>query len=388
MIFVLLLCIVQIIAQSTTASRVYGQGGSFTQNTANNGGLSASSLNSPNGIALDIVNGIYLSDSNNNRILYFPADNVVATRVYGQAGSFTSNTQNNGGVTASSLLIPKGLTLDSLNNLYVADAGNNRVLFYNSGSTAASRVYGQGGSFNQNLANNGGVSASSLNSPLCVRVDNSGNVYVCDANNNRVLFYSGTSTTATRVYGTGGSFTSPGTGSASATTLLTPQDVTFDSSGKIYISDSGFNRILIFIGTSTTATSVIGQTSLTSSSTGCTSVNLGAPVGLHMLANGNLYVADGNSRVLLFSNGTAIQVYGENGSFTTCGTNNGGISANSLYYPKQITTDSNGYIYISDTFNNRVLYFGTSSTTGTTTRPANSYQIGFSLGILVLLFFI
>ncbi len=50
--------------------------------------------------------------------------------------------------------------------------------------------------------NNGGITANSLKSPSGGFVDSSG-VYIADVGNMRVLFYSGTSTTATRVYGQG-----------------------------------------------------------------------------------------------------------------------------------------------------------------------------------------
>ena len=62
---------------------------------------------------------------------------TTATRVYGQMGSFTTHTANLGGISANSLENPAGLALDSSGNLYVADAYNNRVLFYLSGSTTA-----------------------------------------------------------------------------------------------------------------------------------------------------------------------------------------------------------------------------------------------------------
>ena len=79
--------------------------------------------------------------------------------------------------------------MDSGGNLYVTDYLNNRVLFYPFGSTTATRVYGQGGSFTSNAANNGGVSANSLTQPRAVALDCSGNVYVADIVNNRVLEY-------------------------------------------------------------------------------------------------------------------------------------------------------------------------------------------------------
>ena len=91
---------------------------------------------------------------------------TTADVVYGQLGSFTTNTPNNGGISANSLLFRMAVALDSSGNLYVADANNNRVLFYPAGSTTATRVYGQGGSFTTNTANNGGISANSLKTRL------------------------------------------------------------------------------------------------------------------------------------------------------------------------------------------------------------------------------
>jgi hypothetical protein len=93
------------------------------------------------------------------------AQSTTADVVYGQFGSFTTGAQNNGGISANSLSTPTGSALDSSGNLYVADETNNRVLFYPSGSTTATRVYGQLGSFTTNTANNGGISANSLYDP-------------------------------------------------------------------------------------------------------------------------------------------------------------------------------------------------------------------------------
>src|SRR5271157_3155172 len=53
---------------STTAARVYGQGGSFTTNTANNGGISATSLTAPTGVAVDGSGNLYVADSVNSRV--------------------------------------------------------------------------------------------------------------------------------------------------------------------------------------------------------------------------------------------------------------------------------------------------------------------------------
>ena len=185
-------------AQSTTADVVYGQLGSFTTNTSNKGGISANSLADPFGVALDSSGNLYVAEELNNRVLFYPSGSTTATRVYGQFGSFTTNTANNGGISANSLDIPTGVALDSSGNLYVADEGNSRVLFYPSGSTTATRVYGQLGSFTTNSSNKGGISANSLDNPSAVALDSSANLYVADFNNNRVLLYP--PTTAPGIY--------------------------------------------------------------------------------------------------------------------------------------------------------------------------------------------
>ena len=131
--------------------------------------------------------GLYISDNGNNRVLYYTGIATTATRVYGQGGSFAANTANNGGISADSLNSPKGVAADTT-GLYIADQANNRVLFYPGTVTTATRVYGQAGSFTANVANNGGISAKSLESPCGVGLYSTG-VYIVDSGNNRVLLY-------------------------------------------------------------------------------------------------------------------------------------------------------------------------------------------------------
>jgi DNA-binding beta-propeller fold protein YncE len=114
---------------STTATRVYGQGGSFTTGTADFplGLPSASSLKGPCFVSVDpSTNGIYVTTYEDHRVLFFPSNSLTATRVYGQGDSFTVSLANNGGVTASSLNGPSAATADSAGGLYVADYANHR----------------------------------------------------------------------------------------------------------------------------------------------------------------------------------------------------------------------------------------------------------------------
>ncbi len=155
------------------ADAVLGQP-DFIAYQANNGGVSAQSLNKPGGIAIHLPSGrLYVADTFNNRVLSWPSaasftNHAAADMVFGQGGSFITNTPNNGGSSAGSLDGPTGLAVDSNGNLYVADTDNHRILRFNNppaGDTNADMVFGQGGVFNTNTANKGGVSANSLNWP-------------------------------------------------------------------------------------------------------------------------------------------------------------------------------------------------------------------------------
>ena len=256
-------------AQSTTADVVYGQLGSFTTNNYGAGGINANSLAGPQAVALDSSGNLYVADTYDNRVLFYPAGSTTATRVYGQLGSFTTGTVNNGGISANSLEYPYGVALDGSGNVYVCDYYNNRVLFYPSGSTTATQVYGQFGSFTTGTVNNGGISSNSLEGPIGIALDSSGNLYVIDQINSRALFYPSGSTTATQVYGQLGSFTTnaPNKGGISANSLYYPWGVALDSSGNLYVADHANNRVLLYPPTYTPGIySPVNGSALTSNS--------------------------------------------------------------------------------------------------------------------------
>ena len=164
---------------------MFGQGGSFTSNTPNNGGLSASSLNFPCGVAVDSSGNVYIADEN-NRVLEYNTPLTDGGRtprgsanlVFGQGGSFGStgcNDDTSGGApTANDLCKPWGVAVDASGNLYVADTSNNRVLEYDTPlapDTTADVVLGQH-DFLHNLPNF--PDQSSLYLPSAVTIDTSG----------------------------------------------------------------------------------------------------------------------------------------------------------------------------------------------------------------------
>jgi hypothetical protein len=98
---------------------------------------------------------------------------VVADDVVGQP-DFGHNDSNHGGLGASSLTRPTGLTLDA--------QGNSRVLEFDNPLThdaAADRVFGQP-NFSQDTENNSGLGPGSLDNSPGVALDPSGNLFVAD----------------------------------------------------------------------------------------------------------------------------------------------------------------------------------------------------------------
>ncbi len=101
-----------------------------------------------------------------------------------------------GGVAANQLMNVRGLSLYSSNILYIADKNNNRVQQWFIGALNGSTVAG--------LAN--GTSGSELNElsgPTGTALDSSGNVYVADSSNNRVVFWLRGASSGTIVAGNG-----------------------------------------------------------------------------------------------------------------------------------------------------------------------------------------
>jgi sugar lactone lactonase YvrE len=239
----------------TAADRVFGQGGFFTTPTCNASGISATSLCTPIGIAIDKSGRLYVADFSNSRVLEYnaPLSSQSANHVFGQLDFFTTNTCNLGGISATSLCTPSGVAVDSSLNVYIADFSNSRVLEYNTPlttNTTADRVFGQGNSFTVNGCDRIGVNADSLCSPRFVAVDSSKNLYISDAGNNRVLMYRTpltTDTTADQVFGQGGQFSQSNCKAPSPNALCAPDGISVDTFKNLYVVDASYFRVLQFL---------------------------------------------------------------------------------------------------------------------------------------------
>ncbi|HYI02998.1 PKD domain-containing protein [Hyalangium sp.] len=368
------------------ADRVYGQSGAFVSGTCNLGGAPGpSTLCSPVGVAVDVAGNLYVSDQGNHRVLRFtsPLADAVADAVLGQTG-MTGSTPNL--VDARGLANPSRLAIDrsvTPNRIYVADTDNHRVLGWSSATgfangATADRVLGQPDA-SATGCNTGGVGAGTLCFPRGLAVDAAGNLYVADANNNRVLVFDTPLTSdalADKVWGQA-TFTGSGcnSGGVGAGTLCSPWEVLLDTAGNLHVADTSNNRVLSFTGGragDTTADRVYGQASFTAvacNTGGRSSQTLCSPRGLAFDASGNLFVADHtNSRVLVYTplpvDTVADRVFGQ-ATLTAGSCNAGGVSGSSLCNPGSVAVDSAGNVWVGDEGNSRVLGYLAPLTTNT-----------------------
>ncbi|CAF4269205.1 unnamed protein product, partial [Rotaria sordida] len=137
-------------------------------------GSNASQFRTPVDIALGSSNTFYITDYLNHRVQYWKIGNLSGTTVAGQASA-------SAGTTAAYLSYPTGLYVDSNDNIYLSDSGNNRVQLWNNGTSVGTMVAGTGvpGSANNQLRNPYGI----------VQDPSTKTLYIADYNNHRVMSY-------------------------------------------------------------------------------------------------------------------------------------------------------------------------------------------------------
>lgn len=208
-----------------TVTTPYGQPGvAGSSNGTGNGAL----FNTPNAIAADSSNNLYVADSGNDTIRKITPAGVVST-LAGKAG-FTG--ARNGTGSFARFNNPQGIAVDGSGNVYVADT-NNQTIRKITSAGAVSTLAGTAGT--GGYADGTGASAK-FNGPISVAVDSSGNVYVTDLYNYvaRKITSAGVVTTPYGQVGAPGHFDGIGNGAR----FNAPIGVAVDGSNNLYITDS------------------------------------------------------------------------------------------------------------------------------------------------------
>jgi hypothetical protein len=293
-----------------------GDGGPATQST----------LNNPEAVTPDGAGNVYIADSGNHMVRMVDTTGVITT-VAGNGNWYTPS-PDNVPATQVSLSGPEGVAIEPSGALLLSDW--NRIRRVQGGIITT--VSGSGGS-----------------EIIGIAVDQQGNIYYADPNNNEV-----------RIAGSGASIAGNGTsgysgdgGPATAAQLAGPYDVAVDAGNNIYIADWGNNRVREVTGG--VIRTIAGNGKLTAGDGGpATQAQISIASKVAFDSHGNYYFAILSDNVVkkVDTSGRITTVAGNgNGGF---GGDGGPATAATLWEPGNVAVDRNDNLYIVDERNNRI----------------------------------
>jgi sugar lactone lactonase YvrE len=320
--------------------------GTGTPGFGGDGGAATNALlRSPKGLALDAADNLYIADAENNRVRRVSADGRIDT----VAGDGQARFQGDGGkAVAASLSTPTGVALDANGDLLIADTFNHRVRRVSLGviSTVA-------GTSTRGFSGDGGIaSEAALDRPMALAADGI-NIYIADAANHRIRIVS--KGIINTFAGTGAFELAGDGGPATSASLNFPSGVALDASGNLFIADFQNSRVRR-VNPSGNISSIAGSGRFRLSDdgiSGTTSV-LSIPTGIAIDSQGSLFLTENQrARVRKISpDGTVTTVAGN--GFQGFGGENVPATGSTLYSPSRLAIDSNNNLFISDNAYHRI----------------------------------
>ena len=196
------------------------------------GPATSAELNNPLGIAFDKTGNLYIADHDNNRLRKVDLTGII-TSVAGGAAALGDG----GPADSSGLFSPSAVVIDTSGNIFIADAGNDRIRKINTSGIISTFA---GGACN-NSGDGGAATWAGLCSPSAIALDNAGNMYIADGNNRiRKVNAAGI---ISNYAGTGTLGYTGDNGLATAATLRYATGLAIDKNGNLYIADNSNNVV-------------------------------------------------------------------------------------------------------------------------------------------------
>jgi len=269
-------------------------------------------LNFPGEVSVDGSGDLFIADTASSAIREVVATTGDIQTVAGNGTDCADPTTTCGdgaAATSAQLNNPYGMFLDAAGNIYIADTGDNRIRVVNTGTSAitVATVVIQPGDI-ATVAGNGteGYSGDSgpaisaeVSGPFSVFVDSSGNIFIADTGNSVIREVASSSGTITTVAGNGTACASPaaacGDGAiATSAQLNSPAGLFVDAAEDIFIADTFDNRIREVTASNNLINTVAGTGARGYAGDGAaaTSALLDTPYGLFVDTLGDIFIAD------------------------------------------------------------------------------------------------
>ena len=334
---------------NSTDSLTLSANGSFTFATALAAGASYSVTVSaqPSGQSCSVASGSGTSLANNVTVVSVSCTNNANGLLSLLAGSPYGAGSLDGTGAAASFNYPIGVAADSSGNVYVADTDNNMIREI----TPAGVVTTLAGSASSSGSADGTGSGASFHRPLGLAVDSSGTVYVADTGNNTIRKVTSAGVVTTLVGTAGAVGSADGTGTAASFNL--PTGLAVDGAGNVYVADS-MNGAIRKITSAGVVTTLAGTAGVIGSADGTgASASFNYPFGLAVDGAGNVYVADTyNDTIRVVTSAGVVTTLA--GTAGVTGSANGTGAAASFRQPFGLAADGAGNLYVADTGNNTI----------------------------------
>jgi len=262
---------------------------------------------------------------------------VYTTTVGTLAGSTYGYAEGTG--TAAQFAQPYNVAVDDAGNVYVADTDNHRIRKITPSGETTTLAGGTQG----DATGTGGD--AQFNYPYGVTVGPDGNIYVADTHNHKIRKITPQGVVTTFAGSTGGY--KDATGTDAQFYYLT--GITADQDGNLYVADKDNNKIRK-VTSAGVVTTLAGSTAGYAEGNGA-EAKFNSPYNVAVDGNGNVYVTDANNHRIRKITPTG-QVTTFAGSTQGDAVGNG--TAAQFNYPYGITIDTNGNLFIADTFNQKV----------------------------------